>query len=73
MAWPAIPRTMRRAGRIRLGLASIDRIVAVCGMIPYALVALVLRLVVARDFFLSGQAKAVGPAVPLSFQDSVFP
>ncbi len=30
--------------------------------------ALLLRLVVARDFFLSGQAKAVGPTFPLSFQ-----
>jgi putative oxidoreductase len=46
----------------------IDRIVAVCGIVPYALVALLLRLLVARDFFLSGQAKAVGPTFPLSFQ-----
>lgn len=45
----------------------IDRIVAICGIVPYALVALILRLVVARDFFLSGQAKALGPTIPLSF------
>jgi putative oxidoreductase len=47
----------------------IDRIVAVCGIVPYALVALFLRLVAARDFFLSGQAKAVGPTFPLSLKD----
>lgn len=47
----------------------IDRVVAVCGIVPYALVALLLRLVVARDFFVSGQAKALGPTIPLSFQN----
>ncbi|MGD0025745.1 MAG: DoxX family protein [Xanthobacteraceae bacterium] len=46
----------------------IDRIVAVCGIVPYALVALILRLVVARDFFLAGQAQVDGPTIPLSFQ-----
>lgn len=45
---------------------AIDLTVAVCGMIPYALVALILRLVMARDFFLSGQALVVGPTIPLS-------
>jgi len=50
----------------------IDRMVAVCGIIPYALVALILRLVVARDFLLAGQANVVGPAVPLSIQGFSF-
>ena len=46
----------------------IDRIVALCGIVPYALVALILRLVIARDFFLAGQANASGPVFPLSLQ-----
>jgi putative oxidoreductase len=50
----------------------IDRIVAVCGVIPYALVALVLRLVMARAFFLSGQAMVVGPDIPLSIRGFEF-
>jgi putative oxidoreductase len=41
-------------------------LVAVCGMIPYALVALGLRFVMARVFFLSGQPKIEGPVVPVS-------
>ena len=36
-----------------------------CGVIPYALVALGLRLVMARVFFLSGQAKIEGPVIPV--------
>jgi putative oxidoreductase len=50
----------------------IDRIVAVCSVIPYALVALVLRLVMARAFFLSGQAMVVGPDIPLSIHGFEF-
>ena len=41
------------------------RLVAVCAVIPYALVALGLRLVMARLFFLSGQAWIDGPRVPI--------
>lgn len=48
------------------------RIVAVCGVIPYGLIALVLRLVAARAFFVDGQAKVVGPAVSPSIQGSDF-
>jgi len=43
----------------------IDKLVAVCGVIPYALVALLLRLVMARVFFFSGQTKIDGPVVPI--------
>jgi len=46
----------------------IDRIVALCGIVPYGLVALILRLVLARDFFLAGQSKVFGPIIPLSLQ-----
>ena len=35
-------------------------------MVPYALVALGLRFIIARVFFLSGQAKIDGPAIPIS-------
>lgn len=47
-------------------------IVAACGLIPYALVALVLRFVMARVFFLSGQSKVIGPTIPVSYQDFSF-
>ena len=41
-------------------------IVAVCAAIPYALVALALRFIMARVFFLSGQAKIEGPrSIPI--------
>jgi putative oxidoreductase len=44
----------------------VDKLVALCGVIPYALVALGLRVVMARIFFLSGQEKIDGPVVPVS-------
>jgi putative oxidoreductase len=47
-------------------------VVAACGLIPYALVALALRVVMARVFFLSGQTKVVGPTFPLTYQDFSF-
>jgi len=39
--------------------------IAAIAVIPYALVALGLRLVMARVFFLSGQAKIEGPTFPV--------
>ncbi len=58
------------APRSRMSVASVlDGIVAFCGIIPYALVALVLRFVMARVFFLSGQSKIEGPSFPLNIQD----
>ena len=43
-----------------------SKLVAFCAAIPYALVALGLRLIMARVFFLSGQAKIEGPtSVPI--------
>ena len=44
----------------------IDKLVALCAVIPYALVALGLRFVMARVFFLSGQSKIEGPRVPIN-------
>lgn len=43
----------------------IDRIVAVCGIVPYALVALLLRLIAARGVFLYGQSQVDGLTIPL--------
>ena len=43
----------------------IERTLLLCAIVPYALVALALRLVLARAFFLAGQDKIDGPVVPL--------
>ena len=53
---------------------AIDKLVAICGVVPYALVALGLRFVIARVFFLSGQPKISGPEIPISLfgRDSEF-
>ena len=50
---PNCPRSM-------VALA-VDGFVAACACVPYALVALVLRVVMAREFFLDGQARIDGP------------
>ena len=44
-------------------------ITAIAWMLPYALVALVLRLVMARTFFAAGQSKVDGPIVPVAIQE----
>jgi len=63
-------RADRRARRSRsvVGLM-VDSFVSACSFIPYALVALALRLVMARVFFLDGQTKVAGPRVPLNVHD----
>jgi putative oxidoreductase len=43
----------------------IERTLLLCALAPFALVALVLRLALARVFFLAGQDKIDGPVVPL--------
>jgi putative oxidoreductase len=45
--------------------ATIDRLVWVCALVPYALIALLMRIVMARVFFLAGQDKLRGPRVPI--------
>lgn len=43
-----------------------SKLVAFCAAVPYALVALALRFIMARVFFLSGQAKIEGPrSIPI--------
>src|SRR4051812_16511429 len=65
---PAQP--VRRRSLVAAFLAGL---VALCGIIPYALVALALRLVMARVFFLPGQTKITGPVVPINFEIPNFP
>lgn len=63
-------RAAERARRSRsvIGL-TVDSFVAACSFVPYALVALVLRLVCARIFFLDGQSRVDGLFVPLKWHD----
>jgi putative oxidoreductase len=60
-----------RRSRSVVGL-TLDGFISVCkSMLPYALVALALRLIMARVFFLDGQSKIVGIPVPVSLPDLV--
>ncbi len=59
------PPARRRRARPILG-SVVDSFVAACSFIPYALVALALRLVMARVFFLDGQTRVDGPHVGFS-------
>jgi putative oxidoreductase len=55
--------------------ATVEKLVTACAIIlPYALVAPLLRLVMARIFFLSGQTKIEGPHIPvhLNFSQTDF-
>lgn len=61
-------RRAERSGRSLLGRV-IDSFVSACSFIPYAAVALGLRLVMARVFFLSGQDKVDGIRFPLTVHD----
>ncbi len=63
-------RADERARRSRsiIGL-TVDSFVAACSFIPYALVALALRLVMARLIFLDGQTRIEGPRVALNVLD----
>jgi putative oxidoreductase len=60
---PEEDRTGEPAGSVVAML--VNKLVALCGVVPYALVALGLRFVMARAFFLPGQAKIDGPVIPI--------
>jgi putative oxidoreductase len=66
-------RAERRARHSRsfIGMV-VESFVSACSFIPYALVALALRLVMARVFFLDGQTRIEGPRVPFNVQDFDF-
>jgi putative oxidoreductase len=59
-------REMESAKRSRSLIGtSVSKFVRLCALIfPYALVGLLLRIIIARLFFLSGQAKIEGPHIP---------
>jgi putative oxidoreductase len=65
-------RAHERALRSRsvIGL-TVDSFISACSFIPYALVALALRLIMARVFFLDGQTRIDGPRFTLNIQDYV--
>jgi putative oxidoreductase len=64
----AAKRAQRARNRSLAG-SIVESFVSACSFIPYALVALALRLILARVFFLSGQAMISGPRVPVNVQD----
>jgi len=66
-------RAAERARRSRsvTGLL-VDGFVAACSLVPYAVVAMALRLVMARVFFLDGQTRIDGPRLPLDVLDFNF-
>jgi putative oxidoreductase len=45
--------------------AIVDKLVWICALVPYGAVALLLRIVMSRVFFLAGQEKIRGPHIPL--------
>jgi putative oxidoreductase len=63
----ALPREEDLAGEPAGSIVAmiVNKLVALCGVVPYALVALGLRFVMARAFFLPGQAKIDGPVIPI--------
>jgi putative oxidoreductase len=63
-------RAAERARRSRsvAGLI-VDGFVSVCSSVPYSAVALALRLVLARLFFLDGQTRVAGPRYSMSVYD----
>src|SRR3954468_6164298 len=61
----AAPEQAASLPAIRGGVA--DTLVWLCARSVYALLALGLRLVMARVFFLSGQARIEGPGVPIQW------
>jgi putative oxidoreductase len=67
-------RAVVQPARPRTGLAAlIAKLVAFCAIVPYALVAFGLRLLMADLFFLPGQAKITGPVVPIKLDIPNFP
>lgn len=61
----------RQQRRSLVGM-TVEGLARACAMIPYCLIALALRLVMARLFFLSGQEKIEGPHIHLPFAGADF-
>jgi len=63
-----VAESIDKAGGLRSSSVvawTIGMLVAMCGLLPYALIGLAMRLVAARAFFLSGQAMIEGPEISL--------
>jgi putative oxidoreductase len=60
---PAMTAGARRTRSENFTARCVD---AMCWLLPYALVGLLLRLVMARVFFVAGQSKVDGPAVAIA-------
>jgi putative oxidoreductase len=60
-----IARKTRRRHRSCL-VNAVESFLSACAFVPYAAVALLVRLVIARVFFLAGQTMIEGPRVPLN-------
>ncbi|MGE0564490.1 MAG: DoxX family protein [Pseudolabrys sp.] len=65
----AARQAMRPQRHRTLVTAFVESFVAACSFVPYAVVALGLRLLMAFVFFVSGQAKVAGPQIPLNVYD----
>ena len=65
-------RADERARRSRsvIGL-TVDSFISACAFVPYALVALAMRLIMARVFFLDGQTRIEGPRLTVSPLDYI--
>jgi putative oxidoreductase len=61
-----VPRQNPRPESGSITALLIAKLVALCAVIPYALVALALRFIMARVFFLSGQTMIDGPVIPVT-------
>jgi putative oxidoreductase len=66
----AIARQTRRSRR-GVVAAVVESFVSACAFVPYALVALAFRFILARVFFLAGQTMIDGPRVPLTIPEAL--
>src|SRR5207244_4994052 len=62
----SIPDAARPARR-SITVSLVDKLVALCAVVPYALVAFGLRFVIARVVFLPRQTKVEGPMIPFNW------
>jgi putative oxidoreductase len=67
-ATAAAAATARTASRFSVARTVYRMIVTISALLPYAMIAIVLRFVMAQIFFLSGQRKIVGPVYRLDLQ-----
>jgi putative oxidoreductase len=64
---PADAAPRRAADPPVVAVGTVDKLARLCTLVAYALLALALRFVMARVFFLSGQGKIAGPDVSIQW------